>query len=213
MCRRLGPDHEHIGDRGIGNPHLGAGQPVTIGGLLGAGLHAAWIGAGIRLGQAEAADPFAGGELGQVLLALGFVAIGIDRIHHQRRLHRIHRTIAGIDPLDLACDQAVGDIARIGAAIFFRQRDADQAELAHLVEDLTIGLLFEIGLGDARQQLVLRIGARCVADHALVFGELLVKQERIVPLETRLCRLVLALGAHAHNKSFRIILHRSYLLN
>jgi hypothetical protein len=33
--------------------------------LLGAGLHAAGIGAGIGLGQAEAADPFARGELGQ----------------------------------------------------------------------------------------------------------------------------------------------------
>jgi len=29
-----------------------------------------------------------------------------------------------------------------------------------------------------------RIGARGVADHALVFGELLVEQEWIVPLET-----------------------------
>ena len=57
-------------------------------------------------------------------------------------------------------------------------------ELAHLVEDVAIDLLFQIGLGDTRQQLVLRIGARGVADHALVFGELLVEHERIVPLES-----------------------------
>src|SRR5439155_24687431 len=165
--------------------------PVAVGYLFDAGLHAAGIGAGIGLGQAEAADPLAGGEFGQIFLALGFVAIGIDRIHHQRRLHRIHRAVAGIDPLDLARDQAIGDIARVGTAIFFRQRDADQTELAHLVEDFAVGLFLEIGLDDARLQLVLRIGARGVADHALVFGELLVEQERIVPLETGRRRFIL----------------------
>ena len=205
MLGRFRPHHEHVGDRRVGNPHLGAGQPVAVGGLLGAGLHAAGIGAGIRLGQAEAADPLAGGELGQVFLALVLVAIGVDRVHHQRRLHRIHRAIAGIDALDLARHQAIGDVARIGAAIFFRQRDADQAEFAHLVEDVAIDLLFQIGLGDARQQLVLRIGARGVADHALVFGELLVEHERIVPLEIHRGRLVLGLRAHAHENSFRVI--------
>ncbi len=200
----LGPHHEDVGDRGVGNPHLAAGQSVAVGDFLGAGLHAVGIGAGIRLGQAEAADPLAGGELGQVFLALVLVAIGVDRVHHQRGLHRVHRAIAGIDALDLARHQAIGDVAGIGAAIFFRQRDADQAKLAHLVEDLAVGLLFEIGLDDARLQLVLRIGARGVADHALVFGELFVEQERIVPLERRRRRLVLGLRAHAHENPFRI---------
>src|SRR5437667_309868 len=78
------------------------------------------------------------------------------------------------------------------------------AEFAQLVEDLAVGLLFEIGLDDARQQLVLRIGARSVADHALVFGELVVEQERVVPLERSRCRLVLGLRAHAHENPFRI---------
>ncbi len=204
MRSRFRPHHEHVGDRRVGNPHLGAGQPIAVGDLLGAGLHAAGIGAGVRLGQAEAADPLAGGELGQVFLALVLVAIGVDRVHHQRRLHRIHRAVAGIDPLDFARDEAVGDVARIGAAILFRQRDADQAELAHLVEDFAVGLFLEIGLGDARHQLVLRIGARGVADHALVFGELLIEHERIVPLESHRGRLVLGLRAHAHETSFRI---------
>jgi len=61
--------------------------------------------------------------------------------------------------------------------------NTDQAEFAHLVEDVAVDLLLQIGLGDARQQLVLRVSARGVADHALVFGELLVEHERIVPLE------------------------------
>ncbi|OIQ68862.1 hypothetical protein GALL_495410 [mine drainage metagenome] len=206
VFRRFRPHHEHVGDRRVGNPHLGTGQPVAVGRLLGASLHAAGIGPGIRLGQTETADPFAGGELRQIFLALVLVAIRVDRVHDQGRLHRIHRAIAGIDTLDLARDEAVGDVARIGAAIFLRQGDADQAEFAHLVKDVAIDPLFQIGLGDARQQLVLRIGPRSVADHALVFGELLVEHERIVPLETYRGRLVLGLRAYAHENSFRIIM-------
>src|SRR6266496_3176763 len=69
---------------------------------------------------------------------------------------------------------------------------------------LAVGLFLEISLDDARLQLVLRIGARGVADHALVFGELLVEQERIVPLETGRRRFILGLRTHAHENSFRI---------
>ncbi len=57
--RRLRPDDEDVGDRRVRDPHLRAVEPVAVGGLLGARLHAARIGAGIGLGQAEAADPFA----------------------------------------------------------------------------------------------------------------------------------------------------------
>ena len=87
MRGRLRPDDEDVGDRRVGDPHLGAGEAVAVGDLLGARLHAAGIGAGIGLGQAEAADPFAGGELRQVLLALRLGAVGVDRVHHQRGLH------------------------------------------------------------------------------------------------------------------------------
>ena len=198
----LRPHHEHVGDRRVGNPHLGAVQAIAIRHLLRAGLHAARIGTGIGLGQAETADPLTAGEFGQILLALIVVAVSIDRMHHQRGLHRVHRAIAGIHPLDLARHQAVSDVAGVGAAVFLRQRDADQAEFAHLVENFAIGLFFEVGLRDARQQLVLRVGARGIADQPLVFGELLVEQERIVPLEARQSRLVFALRTHAHEIPF-----------
>jgi len=126
-------------------------------------------------------------------------------MHHQRGLHRVHRAIAGIDAFDLARDEAIGDIAGVGAAIFFRQRDPDQPKLAHLVKDVAVDLFLEISLVDARQELVLRIGARGVTHHALVLGELLVEHERIIPLKVHLGRLVLGLRAHAHEK---ILSHR-----
>ena len=64
------------------------------------------------------------------------VAIGVDRIHDERALHAHHRAEAGVDPLDLARDEAIGDVARAGAAEFLRQRHPEQARLAHQPEEL-----------------------------------------------------------------------------
>ena len=120
--RRLRPDDEDVGDRGVGDPRLGAGQPVAAVHLLRPRPHAARIGAGVGLGQAEAADPLAGGELRQVLPALRVAAVGIDRIHDERGLHAHHRAIAGIDPLDLARDEPIGHVGRARAAELLRDR-------------------------------------------------------------------------------------------
>ena len=46
-------------------------------------LHAAGVGARVGLGQAEAADQLAAGELRQILAPLLLRAVGVDRIHHQ----------------------------------------------------------------------------------------------------------------------------------
>src|SRR5262249_33810651 len=95
------------------------------------------------------------------------------------------RAVARVHPLHLARDETVGHVVGAGAAILLRQGDAEQAERAHLMEDLAVSFLLQIGLDHARQQLVLRIGARGVADRALVLGELVLEQKRVVPLECR----------------------------
>ena len=131
----LGPDHEHVGDRAVGDPHLGAGELVAAVDLPGARDHAAGVGAVVGFGQAEAADPLAGGQLGQVLLLGGFVAELVDRHHHQRRLHAHHRAVAGVDALDFARHQAVADVVQAGAAVGLGDGGAQQAQLAHLAKD------------------------------------------------------------------------------
>ena len=90
----LCPDDEHVGDRRIRNPHFRAIELITVSHLLDAGFHARRIGPCIRLGEAEAADPLARGEFRQIFLALGITAIGVDRIHDERRLNAHHRAIA-----------------------------------------------------------------------------------------------------------------------
>ena len=106
-------------------------------------------------------------------------------MHHQRGLHRHRRAVAGIDILDLARDQPVGDVAEAGAAVFFRHGGADQAERSHLAHDLAVEGFLAVGLEHARKQLLLRIAARGVAHHALFFRELALKVERVFPVEVR----------------------------
>ena len=185
LAVELRPDHGDVGDRRVGDPHLGAVEAIAAGDLLGAGDHRAGIGAVVGLGEAEAADELAARELRQIFAALRFAAVIVDRVHHQRRLHRHRRAVAGIDALDLARDQAVGDIAEAGAAIFFRDGRAEEAERAHLAHDRRIVALVAERLEHARKQLLLRIVARGVAHHALFLGQLAFKIERVVPLERR----------------------------
>ncbi|MCY1436521.1 hypothetical protein D9M71_526500 [compost metagenome] len=137
----------------------------------------------VRLGQAEAADVFAAGQLGQVLLLGGFVAELVDRHHHQGRLHAHHRAVAGVHPLDLTGDQAVAHVVQAAAAVGFRDGGAEQAGLAHLAEDRRVGLFMAEGFEDARGQLVGGELLGAVTHHALFFGELLVQQQRVDPVE------------------------------
>ena len=179
----LRPDDEDIGDRRVGDPHFRAGEAVAALGFLGAGLHARRVRTRIGFGQAETADPLARGQLRQVFLALLLRAIGVDRIHHEARLHRHHRAVAAIDPLYLARDQAVGHIASADPAIFLGDRGAKQTHLAHLAEDRRVGGLILEGLDHARLQLVLCIGAGRIAQHPLVFAQLGFETQRVVPGE------------------------------
>ena len=179
----LGPHHRHIGDRGVGDPGLGAVELEAAGDFLRARRHGTRIGAVIGLGQAEAADQLGAGELGQIFAPLRLAAVGVDRIHHQRRLHRHRRAVAAIDALKLARDQPVGHVAQARAAVLFRRGRAEQAELAHLGQHVRIVSLVAVGRDHARHQVVLRKAARGVAHHALLFAQLAFEIERILPLE------------------------------
>ncbi len=84
----LCPHHRNMRDRCIGDPGLGAVEFIAAGNFLGARDHRTRVGTVIGFGQAEAADSLAGRKLRQIFATLRLGAIGVDRIHHQRRLHR-----------------------------------------------------------------------------------------------------------------------------
>ena len=79
----------------------------------------------------EAADRFAAGELGQVLLLPGrLVGECVDRHRRERRLHAHHRAITQVDALDFERDQAIADVIKARAAVSFGDSRAQQADLA-----------------------------------------------------------------------------------
>ena len=180
----LGPHHRDIGERGVGDPHLGARKQPAALHLPGAGLHAGRIGTGVRLGQAEATDEFAAGQARKIALTLGFGAIGIDRIHHEGRLHTHGRTIGRIHPLHLARDQAIGHVRSTGAAITL-DGGAEQAGSAEFLHQRRIERLVAVGEFHHRHQFGIAEGARRIAHHCLFFGQLAGQQQRVFPIELR----------------------------
>jgi hypothetical protein len=157
---QLGPDHRQIRDRRVGDPHFRAIQDVSAIDLPGRRAHRTWIRPAIRFGQAKAAHPLTGGELGQIFLLLLFRAESLNRIHHQRRLDAHGRAIATVDGFDLPRDQTVGDVGQASPAILFGHGGAQKAQLTHLGHDGAIKAFLAIGLDNARQQLFAAILAR-----------------------------------------------------
>ena len=150
-CAHLfGPNHKHIGDGRIGDPHFVAAQLVAALHFVGAAGHAGRVRAVVGLGQAKATNPFAGGEFGQVFLALCFGAEFENWRHHQRRLHAHHRAVAGVHTFHLARDQPVGHIAQPGAAVRGGNGRSNQPQLAHFTKDGHIGFFVAKGFGHAR---------------------------------------------------------------
>src|SRR5690606_22039659 len=150
--------------------------------------HVAGIRAMVGFGQAEAAYPLAAGQLGQVFALLFFTAEFSDGHHHQRGLHTHHGAVARIDAFDFAGDQAVADIVQPGAAVFFGNGGAQQAQFTHFGKDGGVCFLVAEGLKDSGCKLVLGVGLGGVAHHALFLGKLGVQQKRVLPVEGGGCR-------------------------
>ena len=200
----LGPDDKNISDWRVRDPHLGSIQHIAAIDLFRSGFHPGRIAARIRFGQAKTADPFTTRQLWQVLAPLLLRAIGIDRIDHQRRLHRHHRSVAAIDPLDLTRHKAIGNIRSAETAIGFGQGDTQQAHFAHLRKDRRIGRFLREGVDDPWCQPFAAIGLRTRLNHPFIFGQLIGQPERIGPIETAQIGRVLGvqyLGLGVHGGS------------
>jgi hypothetical protein len=132
--------------------------------------HAGGIRAEVRLGQAEAADRLSGGEFRDPVVALFLRAVGVDRVHHQARLHGRERAQAGIAALELLHDQAVGDVPEAGEVVLL-DRGAEETHLGHLRNEVMRKLLFAIRVLDDRQHFLIHEVADGLPYHQLLFGE------------------------------------------
>ncbi len=116
-------------------------------------------------------------------MLLFFRPEGIDRVHHKARLHRGHRPEPTVDAFNLAGHQSVSHVIRANPAVFLGDGDTQQAGLAHQAENLGVRGLVHIHIVDPGLQLCRSKGGGCIADHALVFFQLILKKEGIAPVK------------------------------
>ena len=112
----LGVDDERLGDRAVGDPHLGAVQHVAVALLLGPRAHGDDVGAGARLGHGERADMLAGDQLRQVAPLLLLAAVAADLVHAEVGMRAVAEPDGGRGAGHLLHRDAMLEIAEAGAA-------------------------------------------------------------------------------------------------
>mmetsp|Transcript_23358 Transcript_23358/g.40746 ORF Transcript_23358/g.40746 Transcript_23358/m.40746 type:complete len:249 (+) Transcript_23358:170-916(+) len=199
----FGPNNEHVRNWGIRDPHLRPVKDIAALDLFGGGFHTSGVRTCIGLGQTKTANPLARRQFWQVFLALFFRTVGINRIHHQRTLHRHHRTIATVNALHFARHQTIGDVTRTNPTVFLWDSGPEKAHFSHFGKDRWISLFVFVGSHHTRRQLFVAIGTRCIPHHALVFFQLAFNQKRVFPVERTQFRFGLWCQILGHGLSFR----------
>ncbi len=165
-----GKDDCDAGALAVGDELLVARQHPAVIGRTGACAQVVGLRAGLRLGQAERTDQLAAGQRRQIAILLRFGAVVQDRAAADRAVHAHQRRASRAAGGDLLDRQRVGDVVRIGAAPLLGHDHAEQAERAHLGDDLVGQLSAAVPLRGVRLQTFLGEGARGVADHSLLLG-------------------------------------------
>ena len=150
----LGIDHQRVGDRAVGDPHLAAVDDVAVALLLGAGRHRHHVGAGVRLRHRQRADMLAGNQLRQIFPLLRLVAVAADLVDAEIGMRAVGQADRRRRARDFLDRDAVLEIAEPGAAIFLLDGNAVQAERADLRPEVAGKLIALVDLGGARRDLV-----------------------------------------------------------
>src|SRR3954469_13831612 len=115
----LGEDQGKVRDVAEADPHLLAADRPAVLGLGRAGPEVGGVGAGVGLGQPEAAEALAGAGPRQPLLFLLLASPLLDRAGDQRGDDRDHGAGGGVGAADLLGDQAVAAVVGAAAAVLF----------------------------------------------------------------------------------------------
>ena len=110
---------------------------------------------GFRFGQRPAADPFAGGELRNVLAPLLVAAGDINVIGAERIVRGDDQADGGIDARQFFDDDGVLDVAEARAAQFLGEDGAQEAQLAGFFDDVERKDLLFVPLEDVRADFLL----------------------------------------------------------
>ena len=154
------------------DPHLRAvDEPAGVR-LGGARALVCGVRARVRLGQAEAPQPFARAQPRQVALLLLLRAPLEDRRAHQRGLHRDHRAHGGVAAPDLLHDQPVADVVQARAAILLGHDRPEVTLVGDFLHDLEIEVVIARVLARSLDDLPVGELPRGVLDQTLLVAQL-----------------------------------------
>ena len=157
-------NRHHVGADGMRDPRLLTGDLVNVAVLHRARLQRGKVGARVRLGENRRRQHFAGRDLGKIFCFLLRRAVVQDELARDLRA-RAERTDADVAARQLFRGNAHGFLAERHAAELFRQRQAENAELGELRDDLERNVfVLEMPLVGVRINFIEREAAHQILD-------------------------------------------------
>ena len=184
----LGEDQRDLGEVAERDPHLlAADRPARVG-LRRPGAEVGGVGAGVGLGQPEAAERLARAEPRQPALLLLLGAPALDRAGDERGLDRDHGAGRGVGAADLLDDQPVAEVVEAASPVFLGDRGAEVADLAELARQLAVEAGGPVVVADPGGDLAVGEFARRLGDQSLLVAQLEVHLTHLCSFG-RLCQI------------------------
>ncbi len=136
----------------------------------------------MRLGKPEAADRFPLLQQRQPFIFLRVRTERVDRIHHQRRLHRNKAAQSGIAALEFLRHQAVFHVGHARAAVALQAR-AEKSQFGHLRHQLHRKFSFAVVFLDDRHDFRVHELPRGIARQLLFVAQQGIEVEVVNPGE------------------------------
>src|SRR5712692_7366087 len=112
------------------------------------------------------------------MLLLFLAAEGIDRIHHQRRLHTDERAHTAVSTLQFLCNQAVFHIRHACATVAL-ETGAEESQFSHRLHQFAGKAAGAVAVLNDGDEIVFNESTSGIADEALVVSEQRVEFEEI----------------------------------
>ena len=167
----LGVDHQDLGVRPVGDPHLRAVEDVAVAPAHRPRAHPHHVRARARLAHGERADMLARDQLGQVAPALGGGAVQLDLVDAEVGVRAVAEPNRGRGPAHLLHRDAMLQIAEPAAAFLLVHGDAEKPEIAQPGPEVARELVANVDLLRPRRNLRLREALDRRADHVRRLAE------------------------------------------
>ena len=174
----LGKNRPQIADAAVADPHFAAIEDEMCFFIIQHSftLNTGGIRACARLGERKSGNPLAAGQFWQVFLLLLFGAVQQQAVGTDAGMGTQRHRQRGIVVADLFEHAAVGCFGETGTAILFRNRQAEEAELSHALQDFFGDFLIAVDLWAVDS--IFSKFIPCLQDHIEIFL-LILRQFRI----------------------------------